>query len=332
MNVLDAYKDSLMERYDNFPHGKYITLLILRQAQSEIIFRTEGSGEGLSFDVVQGGLKDTEPMQRAVITKRKQIAVERRTGRELLRENGLLFYKNGAKTGKEEEICALNRNAPCEHCIDCMLYGFAAGGGGAQKSRVMTDDAFSLHPFAKVTAHRTFNGLYDNSTMRDPIDPKQASTSIQSDEYVKPGSLFVDMQTLKDVTAAEMTYALANVMRSRRYGAISSRMGKMRNILVGVVFSDCELFSNLELTQAVYDRLRADPEKKDVWPLDADTARKWVVECADQLLPQVVGRKRSMPGAQVEQLEKEIAALYADPSSVSKLLTELTGSYTKNRR
>src|SRR5579872_2037773 len=166
-----------MDRYDNFPHGKYVTLLLLRQAQSEVIFRTEGSGEGLSFDTVQSGLKATEPMQRAVITKRKQIAVERRTGRELLREHGLLFYKGGATSGKEEEICALNRNMPCEHCIDCMLYGFAAGGAGAQKSRVMTDDAFSLHPFARVTGQRTFNGLFDNSTMRDPITGS-ASTSI----------------------------------------------------------------------------------------------------------------------------------------------------------
>src|SRR4051812_761740 len=105
MSVLNTYKDFLMERYDNFPHGKYVTLLILRQAQSEIIFRTEGSGEGLSFDTVQAGLENAEPMQRAVITKRKQVAVERRTGRELLREYDLLFYKGGAKKGKGDEVC-----------------------------------------------------------------------------------------------------------------------------------------------------------------------------------------------------------------------------------
>ncbi|MCW3053653.1 MAG: Type CRISPR-associated protein Cas7/Csc2 [Chthonomonadales bacterium] len=331
MSVLNTYKDFLMERYDNFPHGKYVTLLILRQAQSEVIFRTEGSGEGLSFDTVQSGLKNSEPMQRAVITKRKQVAVERRTGRELLREHDLLFYKGGAKKGKAEEICALNRNMPCEHCIDCMLYGFAAGGGGAQKSRVMTDDAFSLHPFAKVTAQRTFNGLFDNSTMRDPVDGSP-STSIQSDEYVKPGALFVDMQTLKDVTEGEMIYALANVMRSRRYGAISSRMGKMRNILVGVIFSDCELFSNLELTQAVYDRVTEDKATRDVWPLSAETAANYVSAAVGELLASVVGQKRPLSSTEVRKLEEEIAALYADPDSVKRLLTELTAGYPKNGR
>ena len=331
MKVLNSYKDFLMERYDNFPHGKYVTLLILRQAQSEVIFRTEGSGDGLSFDTVQSGSKNKEPMQRAVITKRKQVAVERRTGRELLRQANLLFYKGGLKTGKVEEVCALNRNMPCEHCIDCMLYGFAAGGGGAQKSRVMTDDAFSLHPFAKVTAQRTFNGLFDNSTMRDPVDGSP-STSIQSDEYVKPGALFVDMQTLKDVTEGEMIYALANVMRSRRYGAISSRMGKMRNILVGIIFSDCELFSNLELTQAVYDRVVEDKANKDVWPLAAETAATYMSDAVGGLLTSVVGQKHSMTSTEVQQLVEEITALYADPDSVKSLLVKLTDSYPKNRR
>ena len=326
MNILNKYKAHLMERYDNFPHGKYVTLILLRQAQSEVIFRTEGSGEGLSFDTVQAGLKDREPMQRAVITKRKQIAVERRTGRELLRELDLLFYKGD--TGKLEDVCALNRNMPCERCIDCMLYGFAAGGGGAQKSRVMTDDAYSLHSFARVAAQRTFNGLYDNSTMRDPIDTNKASTSIQSDEYVKPGALFVDMQTLKDVTPGEMTYALANVMRSRRYGAISSRMGKMRNLLVGVAFSDCELFSNLELTQAMYDQLKGSG-KQDTWPLDTETALSDMANCVQELLPQVVGQKVVLPTAEVNALEAEIAALYAEPEKVKTLLTELTASYRK---
>ena len=325
MSILDKYKAHLMDRYDNFPHGKYVTLVLLRQAQSEVIFRTEGSGEGLSFDTVQAGLKDNQPMQRAVITKRKQIAVERRTGRELLRELDLLFHKSGSKEGKADEICAMNRNMPCERCIDCMLYGFAAGGGGAQKSRVMTDDAYSLHAFAKVAAQRTFNGLYDNSTMRDPIDGS-ASTSIQSDEYIKPGALFVDMQTLKDVTPAEMIYALANIMRSRRYGAISSRMGKMRNLLVGIAFSDCELFSNLELTQAMYDQLKSS-DKSDIWPLDTATAISSMTKCVQELLPQVVGQKIVLPADEVTKLEEEIASLYAEPEKVKDLLTELTASY-----
>ena len=84
-------------------------------------------------------------MRSVIISKRKQTAVERRTGRELLREHGLLKMARW----QEEQPCALNTNAPCGTCIDCMLYGFAVGGGGAQKSRVMTDESYSSLQFRK---------------------------------------------------------------------------------------------------------------------------------------------------------------------------------------
>ena len=70
------------------------------------------------------------------------------------------------------------------------------------------------------------------------------------------------------MTLAELQYVVGNVMRSSRYGAISSRLGKVTNEIVAVAFSDCELFSNLELTQAVYDKLLAPAlaEGKDELP------------------------------------------------------------------
>ena len=75
--------------------------------------------------------ENRDPISRVTISKRKQTAVERRTGRELLRQHDLLFYTGDEK---EENICALNRNKPCAQCADCMIYGYAVGGGGAQKS------------------------------------------------------------------------------------------------------------------------------------------------------------------------------------------------------
>ncbi len=83
-------------------------------------------------------------------------------GREFLNKHELL------RMNEKGKICMLNTNGPCEHCIDCFLYGFAAGGGGAQKSRVMTDDAYSLGSVAQIAARRTFNAPYDNGTMRNP--------------------------------------------------------------------------------------------------------------------------------------------------------------------
>ena len=113
METLDKYKDYLLDSYSNFPQGRYVNLIVLRETQSETIFRTEGSGEPLNREFVHAGLEDHEVIPRVVISKRKQTAVERRTGRELLRSFGLLQkLEDGAE-------CMLNTNSPCERCVDC---------------------------------------------------------------------------------------------------------------------------------------------------------------------------------------------------------------------
>ena len=322
MSNLDNYTDFMVRQYENFPQSRYLTLIVLRKAESEMIFRTEGSGEGLARDSVHAGLEDRDVISRITISKRKQTAVERRTGRELLRQHNLLFYANGLKE-EEENICALNRNKPCARCADCMIYGYAVGGGGAQKSRVITDDAFSILSYQTVTAKRTFNALYDNNTMRDPVSGG-ASASIQEDEYVKPETLFIDMQTLKDLTADEIRYVIANVLRSRRYGAISSRLGKMRNTIVGAIFSDCEIFSNLELTQRVYDRLGSDGRQ---FPLDENRVKSEVTGAVADLTSEVIGNLKPVVNTELTELISEIRQTFTSPTEVKGLLESITALY-----
>ncbi len=324
MNVITKYADYFLPAYSNYPQGRYISLLLVRRVESEAIFRTEGSGEPLNKEFVHAGLNGGEVIQRVVISKRKQTAVERRTGRELLRKYGKLFPGQG--TGIP---CALNRNDPCERCMDCMIYGYAAGGGGAQKSRVITDDAFSLHPASVVTDTRQFNALYDTGTMRDP-ETGEASHSIGTDEYVKPEAIFLDIETLKDLTAGEFCYVLGNVLRSSRYGAISSRIGKMKNILASVVFSDCELFSNLELTQAVYDYLWGGKAEPD-FPLDSGKVVEAVQSVVGELSRRVVGKLTILPPDEVAVLVEEITAFYQDEEAVRRMLEETTAMYGPRR-
>ncbi|PID85233.1 MAG: type I-D CRISPR-associated protein Cas7/Csc2 [Chloroflexi bacterium] len=318
MNSLEKYTNQFLPTYSNYPQGHYVTLILARWIESEAIFRTEGSGEPLSKEFVLPGLSDGEPVQRVVISKRKQTAVERRTGRELLRRHDLLH-------STKEGICALNRNNPCEKCMDCMIYGYAAGGGGAQKARVITDDAFSLHPVHQILGTKQFNALFDNSTMRDPETGK-ASSSIGTDEYVKPQSVFLDMETLKDLTLGEFQYVLGNVLRSTRYGAVSSRIGKVNNELLGVVFSDCELFSNLELTQAVYDILLGNAAELD-FPLAKNTVHTAVQQAASNLMGRVVGQTTVLSGAEVTQLVEDMIGLYGDETAVTNLLQQTNTIY-----
>jgi CRISPR-associated protein Csc2 len=243
----------LAEQYENFPKGRTIGVVLLRTTQSETIFRTEGTGEPMCSEYVQAGLteENNHSIPRLVMTKRKQIAPERRKGREFLRSHNLLY-----KSPKGDTLCALNTNAPCEMCIDCFLYGFAAGGEGAQKSRVWTEDAFSVLPATELIGDRTINAIFETGTMRD--EKGNASTALNTSEYIKPGVHFLDVVTFKDMTADELRYALGNVLLTTRYGAVSSRVGRMDNEVLGIFGGMAELPSSLELVQGVYDQLIAD--------------------------------------------------------------------------
>ena len=329
LTTLKQYSEYLQPTYNNFPYGRFVSLIVIRKTESETIFRTEGSGEGLVKEVVMAGEKEAKPIRRVMISKRKQTAVERRTGRELLREHGLLKM---VIVNKVEQPCSLNTNAPCGKCIDCMLYGYAVGGGGAQKSRVMTDDAYSIGPVAQVTGKRTFNATFDNGTMRNPFDNKP-STSINEDEYVLPETHFLDIETLKDVTLGELQYVIGNVLRSSRYGAISSRLGRIRNTLAAVIFSDTEIFSNLELTQVAYDILKEKGKEKGEdeelpFPLSDEDVRTAVEEATDRLLNRVIGRTPTiLRGNPLERVREETLVLYRNPDDVRAFLQEIDKGY-----
>lgn len=316
MSIMEKYADQMLEAYTNNPQGRYVSLLLVRRIESEAIFRTEGSGEAQNKEFVHAGLEDQALIRRVVISKRKQTATERRTGRELLRRHGLLYDKDD-KSGP----CALNTNNPCGQCIDCMLYGYAVGGGGAQKSRVITDDAFSLHPAQQIVDVRTFNAPFEDGTPWDR-ERERRMTGLGGDEYVKPEAVFVEIETLKDVTPDELRYVLGNVLRTTRYGAISSRIGKVKNLLTGVAFSDCELFSNLELTQAVYDRLKGEEDELP-FPIRADEVIEKVREVADELSQRVVGHVTWVTSDEVETLVDEMIELYGDEEEIAALLKEI---------
>ncbi len=317
-----ARQGYLVDRYQNFPLGRYVTLLMTRKTESETIFRTEGSGEGLVKETTRAGLNGDAIIRRVVISKRKQTAVERRTGRELLREHGFLH------SNSKGQLCALNTNAPCEQCIDCRLYGYAVGGGGAQKSRVMTCDAFSIGPVSQVVEVRTFNATYDDGTMRHP-ETGEPSTSISEEELVRPETHFLDMETLKDVMPGELAYVIGNLLRSTRYGAISSRVGRVSNRILAIAFTDCELFSNLELTQAVYDRL-LNGEDEPPFPLADRDVEEATLDAFNQLMPSVMSRQPLVvSGSSLAGLIEEVMEVYRTPENIQQLLASIEAGYPR---
>jgi CRISPR-associated protein Csc2 len=48
---------------------------------------------------------------------------------------------------------------------DCIIYGFAIGDSGSEKSKVVVDTAFSITPFDESHESFTFNAPYENGTI-----------------------------------------------------------------------------------------------------------------------------------------------------------------------
>lgn len=303
------------EEFPTRPTGRFINVIVLRKSESELVLRTD---EGLTEELVHLGLQRQEVKSRVVFSKRKVTAVERRSGREFLRLYGLL------------EDCAINASM-CGRCVDCLLYGFAAAGKGEEsrgslKSRVLTENAYSILPASEITDERTFNALSEMEIMMDVTEKGELEMreSLSSLEYVKPETHFVDIETFRDARLAEFIYGIGNILRASRYGAISSRMGKVKNEIVAIVAADTEPFSALQLVQSLWDRL--DPQERD-HPLNENLVRGKLEEIVQELFERAPARKvlidRSRISIQgqdasgstspLQDLLEGVRSLYEDP-------------------
>src|SRR2546430_4798820 len=237
------------------PMGKYAHIITLRETNSFALFQTDGE---LNISRVSKGRKAEEQAltTRIVLFKRKQSTPERLTGRELLRRYGVV------------EKCKYNSQEFCKRCPDCIYYGFAIGDQGSERSKVLVDSAFSITGYDMSHQQFTLNAPYENGTMSEA---GQMKTSLGEQDYVLPQVYFPSVVTIKDPTEAEFIYVLNNILRTRRYGAQNTRTGTVQNIVTSIIFADGEIFSNLELTQAVYDHLPVEQRAKT--PLLRDAVR-----------------------------------------------------------
>jgi CRISPR-associated protein Csc2 len=236
------------------PSGHYAHIIALRVTDSYAVFQTDGE---LNTARVRAGLQDAELMTRLTIFKRKQTTPERLSGRELLRRYDLL--SDEPSDGKAEMdakgrlICDYNV-AFCKQCPDCITYGFAIGDAGSEKSKVITDSGYSLTAYDSSHEAFTLNAPYEGGTMSRQ---GEVTSRINEADHVRPQVIFPAVITARDVTAALFDYVLNNVLRTRRYGAQTTRTGTVSNHVVAIALTDGEVFSNLKFTQALYDALKA---------------------------------------------------------------------------
>lgn len=251
MPVIEIPKDlvpenSFLDQIPKAPTGRYAHLVVVRETESFPVFQTDGT---LNIAKVSAGLqsKSNNSLIRLAMFKRKQSSPERLTGRELLRSTGIT--QNEDNDG--DDYCDYNEQF-CTTCPDCVYYGFAIGDSGSEKSKVYVDTAYSITGYDESHQQFSFNALYEKGNMSQHGGVR---SSFGEQDHVVPQVFFPSIITIKDVTVNSFAYVLNNVLRTKRYGAQTTRTGRLANRIVGAVFADGEIFSNLKLTQAIHDGL-----------------------------------------------------------------------------
>ncbi|MFN4073588.1 MAG: type I-D CRISPR-associated protein Cas7/Csc2 [Thermus sp.] len=335
---LDSYKEYFAKAIPRTPTNRYASIILLRETKSYAIFTTEG-GEQQDVEQVPAGLRRSEPIHRLVMFKRKQVAPERRTGKALLRQYGIFPYaikdsqvlygeeaekaeeeaKNKSKEGAEKKVknvklykdCYLTEGL-CTRCPDCLIYGYAAiEAEGSRKARVMTDTCFSIRSYKAIQKQIKFNVI-------DEAD--HTSGTITEYDHTTPGVFLPAVETTVDLTADEFVYVLGNILRTTRYGKEGSRQGFVRNHILAIAFSDVELFSNLEFTQALYDALvdaRKDLERD---PLTFPELQKHADDVIKKLTENVAGRCKLVQGQELEAILEEVRKLNQNEERLKNFL------------
>ncbi len=316
LKELKERTDLFFDAIPQLPMGRYVHFVLLRETESFPIFQTDGT---LNVIRVRAGLKDSTPISRLVMFKRKQSSPERLKGRELLRYYGIISDEKG------DRFCEYNSANFCKSCPDCIHYGFAIGEAGAEKSKVYTDSAFSVTPYEESHKPFSFNALYEHGTM---TQRGVTRASFGEQDHIVPQVFFPAIVTLRDPTYEGFLYVLGNILRTDRYGATDTRTGKVENHPVAIVFTNGEIFSNLRYTQAIYDHL------KDNGQWSEPLAQGAVLEAGEAvykalIAEEPVAKNEELVGDELDALLAEVRRLYQDEARTRALLEALDAKTRK---
>jgi CRISPR-associated protein Csc2 len=232
------------------PRNNFVNLLVLRELQSHAVFTTNGQDADLASVAVGDG-SDRMKFSPGLMFMRKQTGSDRRFGKALQRELGLFDDDD------EVDECTMQVNEMCQDCPECILYGSAAGEDAVSiTSRVRYDTSYTLRDASVVIDEKFQNAPGDDYA-------KSAEATIREPDFFEPGTLFPAVVTLRDATPAEVAFVLRITAQNKRYGAATSRLGRVRNHVLGMYVGDEEGPANLELTRGAITRL-----------LNADSGRK----------------------------------------------------------
>lgn len=313
--MFDQYKSHFQESIPRIPGAKYAHFVVLRETDSYAVFKTDGE---LNVARVRAGLKDSKVISRLVLFKRKQTTPERLTGRELLRRYDIYDQiKAQYKTAKDKDLadCAYNEN-PCGGCPDCVIYGYAIGDSGSEKSKIFIDSAYAVPAYEESHGTFTLNAPHENGTMTDGT---VTTNRFSEQDHVLPQVPFPCVVTLRDPSPNTFLYVLNNLYRTKRYGAQTTRTGQMRNKVLAVIFADGEIFSNLRLTQKMHDLLG-----DKLPPYDLDALKDKTEEAVETLIQEDGVIYTLVKGDSLISLQNEAQSVLSDEATFKEWLNDLT--------
>jgi CRISPR-associated protein Csc2 len=149
----------------------------------------------------------------------------------------------------------------------------------------------------------------------------EVTSRINQQDHIRPQVFFPSIVTLKDPTEAGFLYVFNNILRTRHYGAQTTRTGRVRNELIGVIFADGEIVSNLRWTQAIYDRL-PDEVLHSIDPLDEDLVMEKATEAIQALMAEEFIVHTDFIGENFQPLLTEVKTLTGTEAGILSILKQ----------
>lgn len=244
-DITQKLEKGLVKELTNNPGNRFVNILVLRELQSNAVFTTNGQDADVVTLTVNNG-DESMNYSPAIMFMRKQTGSDRRFGKAMLR----------TLLGVE---CTMQVNKMCQKCLECVLYGSAASEDVKETksvtSRVMYDTAFTIRDSSVIIEEKFQNAPGDGYA-------KESTTAIREPDFFNPGVMFPCVITLRDATFAELLFILSITLKNKRYGAVTTRIGRVKNHVLGIYAGSEEGPSNLELTTGVIRKLAEEKKRK----------------------------------------------------------------------
>jgi CRISPR-associated protein Csc2 len=300
-DITQKLEKGLVKELTNNPGNRFVNILVLRELQSNAVFTTNGQDADVVTLTVNNG-DESMNYSPAIMFMRKQTGSDRRFGKAMLRT--LIDVE-----------CTMQVNKMCQKCLECVLYGSAASEDVKETksvtSRVMYDTAFTIRDSSVIIEEKFQNAPGDGYA-------KESTTAIREPDFFNPGVMFPCVITLRDATFAELLFILSITLKNKRYGAVTTRIGRVKNHVLGIYAGSEEGPSNLELTTGVIRKLAE----------ESDQSLEAVVTSSTLDVGSVVRHTKSVFDDLVKQERLEITGL--EESDLNTILASLTDEMRKD--